>query len=237
MSISDKIGTHIIEVIGKAPNYDMIERITSKRAPLTPDLFPWYAGTLDDDYGYYDENGFYIEGEPYYEAEAYNEDEMSDYDEVYKDELEAINHPSFEDIEKISKLVDETEGQPEDLQTKLDTLDKGLEDVHVAKFNDVQPEEKKDVAPTLSISEPVEDVVVEMKPSPVPPPPVPPVSAAPTPTPTPVPPVPPTSVTPQEVEENSNSYAAKFTTQAKPKSEYYSEVLEDEDPSFSKESH
>lgn len=243
MSISDKIGTHIIEIIGKAPNYEMMERMSAKRAPLSPNLFPFYAGTLEDNYGYYDENGFYIEGDyalEYDEGEVLAEDEMSDYDEVYKDELEAVNHPSFEDIEKISKLVDETEGD-KDLQAKLDDLDKDHEDVHVAKFNDVQEaEEKKDVAPTISISEPVKEEVIEVKPEPTPVPPVPPmpapVSATPAPTPAPVPPVPPVSITPKEVEENSNSYAAKFTTEAKAKSEYYSEVLYDEDSSDSKES-
>ncbi len=246
MSISDKIGTHIIEVIAKAPDYDLIERLHAKRAPLTPDLFPYYAGTLEDDYGYYDENGFYIEGEPYYDEEVLAEDEMSDYDEVYKDELEALNHPSFEDIEKISKLVDETEGNKEDLQSKLNDLDKEHDDVHVAKFNDVSAEEKKDVAPTISITEPVKEEVkeevVEVKPTPAPVPPVPPVApapvnAAPAPAPVPpVPPVPPVSITPQEVEENSVSYAAKFQTEAKSKTEYYSEVLEVEDPTFNKES-
>ena len=239
MSINDKIGTHRIELIGGEPNYDMIDRITAKRAPLTPDLFPFYAGTLDDGYGFYDENGFWIEeGIPPYEAEELAEDEMSDYDEIYKDELEAFNHPAIEDIERISKLVEETEGtseKQEDLQNKLNDLDKGHNDVHVAKFNDVAKEEpKKDVAPSISISEPVKEVAT----APVPPvPPVPPVSVAPAQAPekAPVPPVPPVSITPNEVEENSKSYAAKFTADAKPKDEYYSEVLEVVNPDFKKE--
>ncbi len=239
MSINDKIGTHIIELIGGKPNYEFIDRITAKRAPLTPDLFPYYAGSLEDGYGYYDENGFWVD-ENMEAALAYEEelaeDEMSDYDEVYKDELEALNHPSIEDIEKISKLVDETEGsdKKEDLIEKLDKIEKDHDDAHVAKFNDVVKEEpKKDVAPTISFSEPVKEEV-KPTPAPIPPvPPVPPVSAAPAAA--PVPPVPPVSITPKEVEENSNSYAAKFATEAKAKSEYYTDVLEKEDETFKKE--
>ncbi len=246
MSIQDKIGTHRIELIGGEPNYDMIDRITAKRAPLTPDLFPYYAGSLDDGYGFYDENGYWIEeGIPTYEAEELAEDDLSDYDEIYRDELEAFNHPAIEDIERISKLVDETEGtikKEEDLQNKLNDLDKEHNDVHVSTFNDVAKEEpKKDVAPSLSITEPAKEEVKTAPVPPVPPvppmPPVPPVSVAPVvePEKAPVPPVPPVSITPKEVEENSNSYAAKFTTEAKPKSEPYTDVLEDLDDSFKKE--
>lgn len=211
MSISSKIGTHVIEVVAKAPNFEMIERLHAKRAPLSPAMFPYYAGTLDSGYGYYDEKGFYIEEEPYLDETLLADEEMSDYDEVYKDELEALNHPSFEDIEKISKLVDETEGTNH-VQAKLDNLDKNHEDIHVAKFNDVKPElENKDVKPTISISEPIQAA------------------------PTPVPPVPPAPSIIKDNQENSNSYAAKFTTEAKPKGEYYTEVLDKSEDELKKE--
>lgn len=191
MCMINKIGTMTITLSSKPMDQKMIDKMTRKRPPLTPDLFPYYAGTWEDDYDdyYYDENGnlvYYADEvvDPNYgvdlESDKPNQDsQFMDYDEIYRDELEAINQPKIEDLNKISSIVEEVEAESSMVQTfkndpiydeltkKLDAIDNQINDIHHQKFNDIKIESKKDVnqTPTVSISE---KIVMEKQEQPVP---------------------------------------------------------------------
>lgn len=50
MDIINKIGTFQVTLESRGPNYKLINQLTRPHQPLTPDLFPFYAGSWVDDY-------------------------------------------------------------------------------------------------------------------------------------------------------------------------------------------
>lgn len=190
MCMINKIGTMTITLSSKPMDQKMIDKMTRKRPPLTPDLFPYYAGTWEDDYDdyYYDENGnlvYYadevvdLDNDASLESGQPNQDtQFMDYDEIYRDELEAINQPKIEDLNKISSIVEEVEAESskveslkndpiyDELTKKLDSIDNQINDIHHQKFNDIKIENKKDQdkTPTISVSE---KIVIEKQEEPV----------------------------------------------------------------------
>lgn len=212
MNISEKIGITVVTLESREPDLRFFERMGRKRPPLTPDLFPYYAGSLAD----YDDGYYNVEGE---------------YDEIYQDELEVLNQHSFEDINKISKIVEESEieEKPSDrkdvmtnnienistnktskiiessdeyLSKQLDAFDSASNDVHVNSFNDVIKQEqnkKDDAVESFSVSEPVNEKQIEL-------------SAE--------------STKPQTNDESINGNQAKFVVKANAKNKYYEDVLD-----------